>query len=55
MEVERHIIDYANSHNRSETLLYNNRCFMMYINPSVLRKDQYEENRLWILNHFSNE
>ncbi|STC95522.1 Uncharacterised protein [Chryseobacterium carnipullorum] len=53
MVVEKHIINFAKRNDRRETLLYNNRCLIMYINPSQLRKDQYEANRLWILNHFA--
>ena len=53
MAAEQHIIDFVSSHSRSESLLYNNRCFMMYINPSQDHKDQYESNRQYILDYYS--
>jgi len=53
MTAEQHIIDFVSTHLRSESLLYNNRCFMMYINPTQGRKDQYESNCQYILDYFS--
>jgi hypothetical protein len=52
IKVEREIVEYAKTHNRSETLLYNNRNFSMYSNPTELQKKQYEVNRLYILAKF---
>jgi hypothetical protein len=46
------IKEYAKSHSRKETLLYNNRIFFGYINPSDARRREYDANRIWILNHF---
>lgn len=50
--VEKHIEEYAASHSRKDSLLYNNRCYTMYINPNQEKKDQYEVNRAYILNLF---
>jgi len=52
LNVQQIIIDFCNSHNRNESLLYNNRLYFMYINPSELIKSQYEINRQYILNKF---
>jgi len=52
MEAEKHIKDYVINHGRKSSLLYNNNCFAMYVNPSDERKTQYEVNREFILKHF---
>jgi hypothetical protein len=51
--VDPFITQYAENHDRKDTLLYNNRVFFGYIRPSQQVKDQYDINRTWILNHFS--
>lgn len=51
--VDINVINYALNHTRKETLLYNNRLFAMYINPSEQRKNEYSVNRDWILCYFS--
>ncbi len=45
--------NYVMSHSRKESLLYNNRLFFGYINPSEKRKSEYNENRLFILSYFA--
>lgn len=50
--VDPFIVDYAATHNRKDTLLYNNRLFFGYIRPSQQHKDQYDVNRTWILKFF---
>lgn len=52
MTAEQHIIDYVKTHDRRNSLLYNNRCFLIYINPSDVIKRQYEANRSFILEYF---
>lgn len=52
LTAEQHIIDFVYSHSRGESLLYNNRCFLFYINPSQLIKNQYEVNRKFILDFY---
>jgi hypothetical protein len=52
ISVDPVIVDYAKTHDRRDTLLYNNRLFFGYIRPSQQVKDQYDINRTWILNHF---
>lgn len=47
--VDLHVIEYARKYGRKEALLFNNRIFFGYINPSQLRKDEYDINRDWIL------
>ena len=49
---DKMVIDYTIRNGRREGLLYNNRIFFGYINPSQQRKDEYDVNRTWILNHF---
>jgi hypothetical protein len=51
--VDPAIIAYAKTHIRKDTLLYNNRIFFGYINPSQKRKDEYDVNRTWILKYFN--
>lgn len=46
------IMEYTEKHGRREGLLYNNRIFFGYINPSQKRKDEYNVNRDWILANF---
>lgn len=46
------IIDYVKTHNKKDSLLYNNRLLFMYINPSEEIKQQYNINREYILNYF---
>lgn len=46
------VMDYTQRNGRREGLLYNNRIFFGYINPSQQRKDEYDVNRTWILNNF---
>lgn len=53
ISVDHFIVDYAATHSRKDTLLYNNRIFFGYINPSEVRKAEYDVNRKWILDHFS--
>lgn len=52
ISVDPVIVEYAQMHDRKDTLLYNNRLFFGYIRPSQAIKDQYDINRTWILNHF---
>lgn len=52
VSVDPAIVEYAKTHNRKDTLLYNNRLFFGYINPSQQRKDEYSVNRSWILAYF---
>lgn len=52
MEVEKHIEEFAKTHSRRETFLYNNNCYAMWIIYSDKRAKQYEINRMWILNYF---
>jgi hypothetical protein len=47
------MLDYVKSHNRKDSLLYNNRLFFGYINPSKKRISEYEENRFFILKYFN--
>lgn len=53
VSVDPVIVDYAATHGRKDTLLYNNRLFFGYIRPSQRQKDEYDVNRTWILNHFN--
>jgi hypothetical protein len=43
------VIEYAKRNGRKEALLFNNRIFFGYINPSQKCKDEYDVNREWIL------
>ena len=52
IKVEEHILDFVKNHSKSESLLYNNNCFAMYINPTEERKIQYNINRDFILSYF---
>ena len=52
IQVDKNIIDYVKNHTKSESLLYNNRIYFMYINPSEQRKQEYNINRDYILNYF---
>ena len=45
--------NYVMSHSRKESLLYNNRLFFGYVNPSDERKAEYNANRLFILSYFA--
>jgi hypothetical protein len=49
------VMEYTEKHGRREGLLYNNRIFFGYINPSQQRKDEYNVNRDWILANFKKE
>jgi len=51
-KVNKCIVDFAKNHNRKDTLLYNNRMYFGIISPKQVHKDQYETNRLYILNLF---
>lgn len=53
VSVDPAIVEYAKTHSRKDTLLYNNRLFFGYINPSQQQKDEYDVNRTWILKHFN--
>ncbi len=46
------VVDYTKKHGRREGLLYNNRIFFGYVNPSQQRKNEYDINREWILKTF---
>ena len=46
------VMEYTEKHGRREGLLYNNRIFFSFINPSQKRKDEYNVNRSWILANF---
>lgn len=50
--VNKCIVDYAKSHTRKETLLFNNRLYLGIINPKQVHNEQYETNRKYILNYF---
>jgi len=52
-KVNRCIVDYAKTHNRSETLGFNNKLFMGIINHKEVHKEQYEANRNYILSLFN--
>lgn len=43
------VIEYTEKHGRKEGLLFNNRIYFSYINPTQQQKDEYEFNRTWIL------
>lgn len=43
------VMNYTGKYGRREGLLYNNRILSGYINPSQMRKDEYNVNRDWIL------
>lgn len=47
------IKDFVKAHSRKDSLLYNNRLFFGYVNPSDKRKKEYENNREFILWFFS--
>ena len=47
------IREYVRNHSRRDSLLYNNRLFFGYVNPSDKRKQEYNTNRLFILEWFS--
>lgn len=47
------VMEYTKKNGRKEGLLYNNRIFFGYINPSQIRKDEYTVNRQWILDNFN--
>lgn len=51
--VNKCIIDFAKTHDRKDTLLYNNRLYFGIVNPKQVHKDQYETNRTYILNLFT--
>lgn len=53
ISVDPVIVEYAKTHSRKDTLLYNNRLFFGYIRPTQQRKDEYDVNRTWILKHFT--
>lgn len=53
IEVDWNVVDYAKTHTKKETLLYNNRIYAGYVNASQQRKDEYSVNREWILAHFA--
>jgi hypothetical protein len=46
------MLNYVKTHNKKDSLLYNNRLFFGYVNPSDKRKAEYSANRLFILKHF---
>lgn len=43
-EVSPEVIVYAEKHGKKAAYLFNNRLFAMYINPSELRKAEYNAN-----------
>jgi hypothetical protein len=51
--VNKCIIEFAKTHNRRDTLLYNNRLFFSIMNAKQVHKDQYETNRLYILKNLA--
>jgi hypothetical protein len=52
LKVDAMVADFTNRNGRKEGLLYNNRIFFGYANPSEEQKAQYEVNRTWILENF---
>ena len=42
--VNPEVIEYARKHGKKAAYLFNNRLFAMYINPSELRKAEYNAN-----------
>jgi hypothetical protein len=52
-KVNKCIAEYAKSHDRRDTLLFNNRLYFGIMNPKQVNKDQYEANRTYILKLFT--
>ena len=52
-KVNKCIVAYAKTNNKIDTLLYNNRLYFGIINPKQVNIDQYETNRMYILNYFA--
>ena len=46
------VVEYTEKHGRKKGLLFNNRIYFSYINPTQQQKDEYEFNRTWILDNF---
>lgn len=46
--VSQDVIDYAKKYGKKEAYLYNNRLLAFYINPSELRKQEYNINHEYI-------
>ena len=53
-KVNRCIAEFAATHSRNETFLYNNRLYLGNHPKKQVHTDQYNTNREWILKHFSN-
>lgn len=43
-KVNPEVVTYAEKHGKKAAYLFNNRLFAMYINPSELRKEEYNAN-----------
>ena len=48
LTVESHIVEYAKTHSKKDTFLYNNRLFFGICNPTQKHKDQYTANWSYI-------
>lgn len=44
IQVNPEVINYAKKHGKKQAYLFNNRLFVMHINPSELRKKEYNIN-----------
>lgn len=55
MKVETHILAYVKKNSRKDSLLYNNKCYSIYVNPTDQHKRQYEDNRAFIIDYFDNQ
>jgi hypothetical protein len=47
--IDQEVKNYAIRHGYIAGLLYNNRLYFGYVNPTKKQKEQYEINRRWIL------
>lgn len=48
-KVNRDVAIFAKQNGRKEGFMYNNRLYIMILNPQEKHKSQYEANRQWII------